>query len=391
MMKRFSLVFVLVCISTVPLLRLSESEIERKCLKPLAPEVHVEDLTSRGDADDVWVSPEEYQRSGVNRLLQEEGRVLRGLGLCVYNYYTRFLLTMLSPAPEPVPGCNLRWEMITGYPGRNSIVESIMTSKGVDVPERGRIIKEQAFRTSFVPTLACAYDSSTIYVAGHPWRKGQINPNVLVIEKWTFTYPIGYPSLTWADHSSIPAGAAIPYTPPILGPTVFADLTIPNSNDVFTEEREQLYRGRELAGAELMIADPDNRYLLVVDGRGAIVKLTFDDSPGAVVPYSQSIIADSTQLPDLANPSACIMVQHQAAGRILIIAGGSVGGTQFVSHDPSSRTVLIDSDNDATFESYVQIPSGVWGEPSSGSNQSYSYLWDNTQYVDGFAYDSRRL
>jgi len=154
-----------------------------------------------------------------------------------------------------------------------------------------------------------AFDLQIVRASKRDWfyLAGVSDSGETVIEKWK------------RKLSSVPAGGQPIYT------------------------RTELYRGTALSSIKAMGVDPDNRFLLFVHGTPAILSRM---DLGSGHPISFGIYSAST-IPDLESVRSMFARQHLVLGRLWTLDRVQAGS--------SSKSVLIDSDNDTHFETVVGL------------------------------------
>lgn len=102
-----------------------------------------------------------------------------------------------------------------------------------------------------------------------------------------------------------------------------------------------VYRGTELGPLAGVGADPDGRFLLVAARNPARVLQLFPDG-------SSHVLFRATRIPHLEQVDMLTPAQHRTLGRVWMLEGGL------------EWTLLIDADNDGTFETFDTLSAAEW-------------------------------
>ena len=100
--------------------------------------------------------------------------------------------------------------------------------------------------------------------------------------------------------------------------------------------RTEVYRGNELAGLRLLVADPDGRFLIGLGGDHVLRMVTLGKPPRV------STLLHPDEHPGLEHVLAIAAKQHATEGRIVILHPDSAYGAPYV--------LLHDAENDGVFE-----------------------------------------
>ena len=280
---------------------------------------------------------------------------------------------------SPSPGLAIRWRECFGDPTDPETIQ-IAAELGIAPPPSGYLEKMDSYRLSFVPVAACARDFSEIFIAGHPWTKSGVNPDKIVIERWKFKYPDGYPTLTRSTQSG-GMGVSTSYSAPILGFTGATPLALDQSH-LISEGRQLIYYGEALKDVKELLADPDGRFLDCLTHGDEYYRIDFDQVDNPI------LLASSGTAGGLSNASNIYMLEHATHGRVVIIPRGM--NADFASDingqtGKHARTALVDSDNDGVIDSQLEVADGLWG--TSGIVNTTYGLDDESLVIDGFVTD----
>ncbi|MEW6073716.1 MAG: hypothetical protein AB1726_14120 [Planctomycetota bacterium] len=212
-----------------------------------------------------------------------------------------------------------------------------------------------SYSTSYAVRAVDARISHELYVAG------QLSSGIWILERWRITPATG------EYYSSRPAatgGVGAPFTTPstdflIKGGTYRP----PSQRQTMLSLRSELWSGLGLSTITSMAADPDGRFLLILDDQaGKVFRVKVQQSALLEALYT------AAELPDLVYAIGFGVYQHTVLGRVYEVNIGNPRRTT------TFTILLVDNDNDGDFDAEL-----VYDEATYAADHVHSGYLANYQ------------